>query len=484
MSPAERTLHVLAPHVTDHRVTKGGTNGYRAIALACASTGPTQVHQLFPDSVTAPADSEVSRLRVCTHLNLRALVEAVEATLKPGDVVVKCVGAGRDEDHVLDVEVMDLARRAGARVAYLDGDAALRLDRMPARFYLRDLLPRLDVVFLLAGGARAEKRYLSLGAPAVVRVPPAITTFALGSIDSSTGGRTESPRATARDIDLLVTVGKVSAREARLPAWIDAAALAGRRVAVVAPPQPGIGAPIEHLAPRDPIALQKLYLRSRYTLNLLRGPALRFGHTPPNRMFEAAFAGSVVITEPYPGIEQDLVPGRECHVLTDPGALPAVLDEPVDDWQRMGAAARERVVNSARHGMAKLRSALNDLLAKPPDPQPSVRRSTCRILETLDGSPVVLDDSVSSEALEAAMSVLPNSTVRVSKPDGPAELDDVVLVLSVSAKEHFDDTWRGPSPAALFVWAPDGAPMSPRIHWLPGRDWLLTPAGISTRGPR
>ena len=469
------SFHVVVPHVTDYRVTKGGTNGYRTIALACAGVGRTAVHQLEPDTTTAPSDSAVSRLSVRSHPDLPTMLAAISAELQAGDVVVKCVGAGRREDHLLDGEVVSLAVQARAKIAYLDGDAPVRLERMPFKYYLRDLLPSIDLVLLLGGGTQAEQQYRELGARDTLTVPVAATVHALADTTSSLW-QSDVPGHGGRDIDLIITVGKASAREDRLPEWIAAATRAGYRVVFVGGDPPDMS--VECLDPRDPVMLHDLHLRSRFTLNLLRDTARRFGYAPPNRVFEAAVAGSVVITEPYPGIELDLLPGTECHVLDAPEELPALLSAPCSTWTSTSAAGRRRVLASSRQGMAVLRGALARLASAPPPPRHG-HRPIHGWLERLDGLPVVAHGPVPAAAIDAAANALPRSEIRASSDDTSGS----VVVMSMADKEGFDDHLNGRKPEAVLVWFPPGTVILPGVRWLPGRDWLLTETGITTQVP-
>jgi spore maturation protein CgeB len=94
---------------------------------------------------------------------------------------------------------------------------------------------------------------------------------------------------------------------------------------------------------RDPLELQALYSGSRFVLNTLRAEFGGYSHTASARPFEAAVAGSCLVTERFPGLEAFLEPGVECVALDDLRELRRLADLPESDRVAMSARARARV---------------------------------------------------------------------------------------------------------------------------------------------
>jgi spore maturation protein CgeB len=107
-------------------------------------------------------------------------------------------------------------------------------------------------------------------------------------------------------------------------------------------PWPPNVARIEHLPP--PMH-PGFYAAQRFTLSVTRAAMLRTGHSPSVRLFEAAACGVPVITDPWPGLAEHFVPGREILVASGPGEVLEILGE-VGDGERaaIGRNARERVL--------------------------------------------------------------------------------------------------------------------------------------------
>lgn len=99
---------------------------------------------------------------------------------------------------------------------------------------------------------------------------------------------------------------------------------------------------IDHVPPADH---PKFYAECRYSLNLTRADMRAAGFSPSVRLFESAACGSAILSDPWPGLETVLQPGREIAVVTGTNdVLAAVQSWP--EWRRrsQARAARERVL--------------------------------------------------------------------------------------------------------------------------------------------
>ena len=126
---------------------------------------------------------------------------------------------------------------------------------------------------------------------------------------------------------------------------------------------------IEHL---PPAAHAEFYCSQRYTLNVTRADMAAAGFSPSVRLFEAAACGTPVISDPWPGIDTFLTPGKEILLAQAPETMVNLLTElPEGRRRRVAAAAQERVLraHTARHRAIQLeqyyREAVGGPLTKP-----------------------------------------------------------------------------------------------------------------------
>lgn len=122
---------------------------------------------------------------------------------------------------------------------------------------------------------------------------------------------------------------------------------------------------LRHLAPPDHPGF---YASSRLTLNITRGSMARMGWCPSGRLFEAAACGVPVLSDAWPGFEEFFTPGREILLAHGTDDALAALDLPEAELRRIGAAARERVLDehTSAHRAAELEALLAS--ARPASP--------------------------------------------------------------------------------------------------------------------
>lgn len=97
-----------------------------------------------------------------------------------------------------------------------------------------------------------------------------------------------------------------------------------------------------HVAPVDHPAF---YCSSTLTLNVTRRPMAEMGHCPSGRIFEAAACGVPVLSDPWNGLETFFTPGEEILVARSTEEAVAALELPRAQLERIGRAARERVLS-------------------------------------------------------------------------------------------------------------------------------------------
>jgi spore maturation protein CgeB len=87
------------------------------------------------------------------------------------------------------------------------------------------------------------------------------------------------------------------------------------------------------------------YCSSRLTLNVTRAPMAEMGYCPSGRLFEAAACGAVILSDAWEGLNQFFEPGSEMLVAGSTDEALAALSTSDQELDRMGRAARERVLS-------------------------------------------------------------------------------------------------------------------------------------------
>jgi spore maturation protein CgeB len=110
---------------------------------------------------------------------------------------------------------------------------------------------------------------------------------------------------------------------------------------------------IEHLAPDGHRAF---YNRAAFALNLTRREMIARGYSPSVRLFEAAACGVPIISDPWPGIEDVLEPGREILLASSSDDVLRFLALPERERLAIGGRARTRILaeHTAAHRASEL----------------------------------------------------------------------------------------------------------------------------------
>jgi len=97
---------------------------------------------------------------------------------------------------------------------------------------------------------------------------------------------------------------------------------------------------VRHLPPSEHAAF---FSSSRLTLNVTRASMAENGWCPSGRLFEAAACGTVVLSDPWPGLEEFFAPGSEILITTGMDDTLAAMDMDDAELARIARAGRERV---------------------------------------------------------------------------------------------------------------------------------------------
>jgi len=99
---------------------------------------------------------------------------------------------------------------------------------------------------------------------------------------------------------------------------------------------------VTHLAPGDHRAF---YGSQRFTLNVTRAAMVAAGWSPSVRLFEAAACGTAIVSDPWPGLEELFVPGREILIAETSEDVERFLRAlPEEERIAIGERARRRVL--------------------------------------------------------------------------------------------------------------------------------------------
>jgi spore maturation protein CgeB len=239
-------------------------------------------------------------------------VYAALAHARGADVVVKASGVGVF-DTLLEHEVLSL-QGPQTRVVFWDVDAPATLERVQQHpdDSFRQCIPEYDLICTYGGGAPVVNAYLALGARACVPI--------YNALDPTTHYPVAPEPRFAGTLGFLGN--RLPDREARVHTFFfePARALPERRFLLGGNgweqhvPQLQNVTYLGHVYTRDHNAFNCTPLA---VLNINRESMVRYGFSPPTRVFEAAGAAACLILDAWEGLEEFLVSGRECLVARD-----------------------------------------------------------------------------------------------------------------------------------------------------------------------
>jgi spore maturation protein CgeB len=280
----------------------------------------------------------------------RVVAEAARA-----DVVVKASGVGVFDDDLL-AGVMSEARPDATRIFWdVDAPATLAAMRVDPSHPLRRALPSLDMVLTYGGGPPVVEAYERLGARRCVPV--------YNALDPETHHPVAAEPRFAADLNFLAN--RLPDREARVEEFFlrPASLLPGRRFLLggngwddkALPPNV---ARLGHVGTRDHNAFN---VSSLAVLNVARDSMAEVGFSPATRVFEAAGAGSCLITDAWVGLDLFLKDVDEVLSARDGADVAAHLAALTPERaRRIGQAARARIL--AGHTYAQRGAQVDALL--------------------------------------------------------------------------------------------------------------------------
>jgi spore maturation protein CgeB len=246
------------------------------------------------------------------------------------------------------------------RTVFYDMDTPVTLDRLDRGErvpYLPDQgLAAFDLVLSYTGGRVLDVLRHRLGARVVAPL--------YGSVDPHAHHPVPPDPALAFEMTYLGTYAED--RQAQLEEFLlePARRRPLKRFAIAGSMYPA-GFPwlpnIFYLAHMPPPDHPRFYCSSTLTLNITRGPMAAMGYCPSGRLFEAAACGAAVLSDWWEGLDAFFDPWREVIVIRSADDVLRALDLGAEERERIGAAARERVLaeHTADARVEDLERALN-----------------------------------------------------------------------------------------------------------------------------
>ena len=272
------------------------------------------------------------------------------------DLIIKHSGVGAD-DAELEYAVAQ-GIEADAIRAFWDVDAPATLARVehdPDPF--RALIPDYDFIFTYGGGSPVVEHYLQLGARNCSPI--------YNGLDPETHHPVS--KDFSLECDLVLVANRLPDRERRVEQFfIRAAELAPDLRFVLGgegwgnKPLPSNIRWIGHVATGDH---NRVNCSARMVLNLNRDSMARVGFSPPTRVFEAAGAGSCVITDAWLGIETFFEPGKEILIAASAEDIVRSLrTTSAEQATTIGTAMRARALRD--HTYAQRAAQVSELLGR------------------------------------------------------------------------------------------------------------------------
>lgn len=322
----------------------GAATYYRGIIRALHEIG-YRVTFYEPDAFDRQAhrdipDPDYARVVVYEAEDEKGVMETVSRA-RDADLVVKASGVGV-HDELLEKAVLDL-KSPQRLVAFWDVDAPATLERMrdDPDDPFRSLVPEYSMVLTYGGGEPVVAAYESFGARRCVPI--------YNALDPTTHFPVEPDPRFEGDLGFLGN--RMPDRESRVWEFFfhPVRQLKNQRFLI------GGSGWDQNVLEQDNVAyLGHVYTRDHNAfnctplsvLNITRDSMVRFGYSPPTRVFEAAGAGACLITDAWEGIDLFLEPGEECLVAESGDEVIEILQGlDAEQARAIGDAARARMLS-------------------------------------------------------------------------------------------------------------------------------------------
>jgi spore maturation protein CgeB len=254
------------------------------------------------------------------------------------DVIIKHSGVGV-EDDILESRVLDL--RDESVVVFWDVDAPATLARIheDPGDPLRAALPQFDAVFTFGGGPWCREQYTLLGA----------RTY--HSIYNGLDPETHRPVAADSSLqcDVAFLGNRLPDREARVEElFLRAAELAPNSSFILGGEGWGdkrLPLNVRYIGHVPTADHNRVNCSAAMVMNINRNSMAKSGFSPPTRVFEVAGAGTCMLCDDWPGIDDCFEPGKEILVVGNAqDVVEALRNHDQRTRQQIGSAFRARAL--------------------------------------------------------------------------------------------------------------------------------------------
>lgn len=280
---------------------------------------------------------------------------SLETAASSADMLIKASGVGVF-DQELENGVADIPSQA-MRI-YWDVDAPATLEAMAANpdHHLRRAIRAYDMVLTYGGGDAVVSAYRAIGAPDCVPIYNALDPAAHFPV----------PPNDRFACDLSLLANRLPDREQRIERFfLDVVRHSPGKTFVLGgsgwdtKDTPANLRKVGHVGTGDHNAF---FGSGLATLNVNRDSMVRYGFSPPTRVFEAIGAGACLITDQWDGIDHFLEPGHEVLVAANGTEVAEHLTSLRPDVARaIAARARARILS--HHTYRQRARQFNNLFA-------------------------------------------------------------------------------------------------------------------------
>lgn len=265
-------------------------------------------------------------------------LDAMLARAASADVVVKHSGLGVD-DELLERRVLECRPRSA--VVFWDVDAPATMQRMrddPADAF-HHALPLYDAILTYGGGPSVREQCLRFGARAYASI--------YNGLDPETHHPVEPDPSLSCDVAFLGN--RLPDREARVDElFLRAARLApGKRFLLGGEGwgDKDLPANVRWIGHVPTAGHNRINCSAGLVMNINRSSMASTGFSPPTRVFEVAGAGTCLLCDDWPGIDDCFEPDQEILVIkTAEDVVDALLRHDDAARRRIGAAFRQRAL--------------------------------------------------------------------------------------------------------------------------------------------
>lgn len=314
-----------------------------------------------------------------THLydSLDDLHYRFDALLRDSDAVI--VGSYVPQGIEVGHYIQRTARESGSLTAFYDIDTPVTLaalERNACEYLSPDLIPGYDLYLSFTGGPTLHHLEQHWDSPKAIPLYCSVDPFVYypNTLDSQSEIRNPKSEIPPPPYDLAYLGTYSPDRQPTLSRLLiePARRLPRHRFCIAGPMYPPPASPdpanierIEHLPPSEHRAF---YNRQRFTLNVTRADMLKAGWSPSVRIFEAAAAGTPIISDPWPGLSDFLTPGEDILTATSTEDVTEILTNfPESRRQQLAQSARAKILahHTAAHRARELESYLLTSLRRP-----------------------------------------------------------------------------------------------------------------------